>query len=228
MIIFSPEMGACSWCRVPVLPNSRVSGILGTRVRGNANVIQESRNAGTRNAKEYERYIRVSAKRWHSYDVEEVERRGGRGGLWTRYEIDPKPASRHHTPTPRTRVEGGLWVARWRVDPTRLIRPYTYSPRVMSCTPRPHVHSLTQEHRNANQERESTEDREKNVVQEIGTRRKNWRTWARGNAKVYRNALPSLCLTIHTVYDMSRVLRQCANFSMLNTENSPHDNVGKK
>ena len=55
-------------------------------------------------------------------------------------------------------------MGRWRVDPARLIRPYTHSARVMSRTPTPYTpHSLTQE-------------REKNVEQE------------RGNAERARNA----------------------------------------
>ena len=60
-------------------------------------------------------------------------------------------------------------MAQWRVDPARLIRPYTHSARVMSCTPPTHtVLSLTQERRNGKQERESTGESEKNVVQERG------------------------------------------------------------
>ena len=56
-------------------------------------------------------------------------------------------------------------MARWRVDPTRLIRPYTHSAGVMISTPTPHTYTLTQEHGNAKQERESTGEREKNVEQ---------------------------------------------------------------
>ena len=36
-----------------------------------------------------------------------TERRGGRGGLWARYEFDLKLASRRLTHTPRTCDEGG-------------------------------------------------------------------------------------------------------------------------
>ena len=103
-------------------------------------------------------------------------------------EFDPKPASSQYTRTPRTRDEG--WVmARWGVDPARPIRPYTHSARVMSRTPT--HNSLTQEHRNAEQDCESTGERKKNVEQERRSAEREGKIEDRGNAKVHRNAHPS-------------------------------------
>ena len=59
-------------------------------------------------------------------------------------------------------------MARWRVDPTRLICPYTHRAGVMISTPTPHTYTLTQEHGNAKQERESAGERKNNFVQERG------------------------------------------------------------
>ena len=90
---------SCS--RAPAFMSSRVPGVLGTQASGNANFIQERGTQKNRNAK-FAFLLRDDTV------MTCTERRGGRGGLWTRYEFDPKPASRQYTRTPRTRDEGGL------------------------------------------------------------------------------------------------------------------------
>ena len=115
--------------------------------------------------------------------------------MWKRYEFDPKPASSQYTRTPRTRDEG--WVmARWGVDPARQIRPYTHSARVMSRTPT--HNSLTQEHRNAEQDCESTGERKKNVEHE---REREGKIEEHGHAGMQRSTgtRAHLCVVINSV-----------------------------
>ena len=51
----------------------------------------------------------------------------------------------------------------------------------------PHIHSLTQEHRNAKQERESTGERKKNVEQERGNAEREGKIEERGHAGTQRS-----------------------------------------
>ena len=83
---------------------ARVTGFAFPRSRyfrnASANFIQERGTQKNRNAK-FAFLLRDDTV------MTCTERRGGRGGLWTRFEFDPKPASRQYTRTPRTRDEGG-------------------------------------------------------------------------------------------------------------------------
>ena len=119
-----------------------------------------------------------------------TERRGGRGDCGRDMSLTPNrlPAS---ILVHRTHDEGGNGeVASWPGSPDPSI--HTQRPCDESHPHPPHIHSLTQEHRNTKQESESTGECEKNVEQERGTRRKNRGMQAQGNAKVHRNERPSL------------------------------------
>ena len=54
----------------------------------------------------------------------------------------------------------------------------------------PHIHSLTQEHRNAKQERESTGEREKNVEQELKNAKEKSRNAGTRERKVPQKRAP--------------------------------------
>ena len=143
-----PEMGVRSWFCVPALLRSRYFRNAGMQIYTGTQKRGTQKNRNTK-----------FAFLWRDDTVMMcTERRGERGGLWTRYEFDPKPASRQYTRTPRTRDEGGL-MASWPRPPDPSIH--------MQCVideshPHPpHIHSLTQEHRNAKQECKSTGKRKK-------------------------------------------------------------------
>ena len=137
-----------------MLPRSCVPGILGTRARRSANFIQERRNLereriGTLNSRSCEEMTQL-------WCVLRGEVEGVDCGRDTSLTLNWLPAS--------IRVHRS--VASWPGPPD----PSMHRQRAcdeLHLYP-PHIRSLTQEHRNAKQERGSTEEREKNVVQERG------------------------------------------------------------
>ena len=151
------------WLNVPGLafPRSRVSGILGMRVHGHANFIQECERKGKLNLRSCEEITQLwcgrgGEERWKGGIVDKI-------WVWPQTGFPPVYLYTMHS------WPGGLWVARWQVDPAHLIRPYTYSTCVMSCTPTPHIRSLTQEQRNAKQKCRSTGERKKMLYRNAGT-----------------------------------------------------------
>ena len=152
-------MGAHSWFRVPALPHSCVPSILGTQAPRNANFIQERGNA------ECERIGKLNLSSCEEMTQLWCVMRGEvEGGIVDKTWIWPQtgflPVDSYTTHARR----GGL-VALWRVDPACLISLYTHSAGVMSCSPPTPTHTLC---RKAKQERRSTGECEKNLVQERG------------------------------------------------------------
>ena len=110
--------------------------------------------------------------------------RGGDCGQDMSLTSNRLPASR--LVHPARLMRGGV-VAWWQVDLARLIRPYTHSTSVMICSP---THTLGTRNRNAGAQGNAKKCC--TGTQQRGTQRKNRGAPARGNAKVHRNACPSL------------------------------------
>ena len=148
---------------------SCVPGILGTRARGTT----ERERIGTLNLRSCEEMTLL----WR---ILRGEVEGGDCGRDTSLTPNRLLASRI---VHRVRVTRGV-VAQWRVDPAHLIRPYTNSVLVMSCSPTP-THTLRTQNRNTGAQGNAKKMSYRNVG------KRNSKEKSR-NAKVHRNAHPSL------------------------------------
>ena len=174
-------MGAHSWFRVPALPHSCVPSILGTQAPRNANFIQERGNA------ECERIGKLNLSSCEEmtqlWCVMRGEVEGGDCGQDMSLTTNRLPASWliHHAR--KTRGVSGA-VASWPSLPDQSVH---HSAGVMSCSPTP-THTLC---RKAKQERRSTGECEKNLVQERGNAECEGKTKERGHTCRFEITLPN-------------------------------------